>query len=146
MSNDAWPALPYEAWKDTYATLHMWTQVVGKVALARAPRLNHSWGVALHVTPRGLSTGVLGHDTRAFTIAFDFVDHRLAIDASDGESAGLALEPRSVAGFYRAVMGLLDDLALSVRIWTVPAELAPPIPFEMDEMHRAYNPEAAARW
>jgi hypothetical protein len=146
MNDTAWPALPYEAWKDTYATLHMWTQVVGKVALATAPALNHSWGVALHVTPRGLATGVLAHDTRTFAIEFDFVDHRLIVRTSDGSVGTIALEPRSVAGFYRAVMALLDDLALSVRIWTLPAELAAPVRFELDEAHRAYDADAVNRW
>jgi Family of unknown function (DUF5996) len=145
MKNEAWPELPYEAWKDTYATLHMWTQMVGKIALATAPHLNHSWGVALHVTPRGLSTGVLAHDARTFTIEFDFVDHQLVVRASDGAVGTLPLEPRSVAAFYRALTALLDELALSVRIWTLPAELAAPVRFERDEAHHAYDPEYANR-
>ena len=95
---DVWPALPYEAWKDTYATLHMWTQVVGKVALARAPPLNHSWSIAMQVTPRGLSTRTLPHGDRTFSIQFDFIHHRLLIHASD-ETRELALRPQTVADF-----------------------------------------------
>ncbi len=145
MNTDLWPELPYEAWKDTYATLHMWTQMVGKIALATAPHLNHSWGVALHVTPRGLATGVLAHDARTFTIEFDFIDQQLVVRASDGAVGTLPLEPRSVAAFYRALMALLDELALSVRIWTLPSELAAPVRFELDEAHHAYDPEYANR-
>lgn len=145
MNHEPWPALPYDGWKDTYATLHMWTQVVGKIALATAPRLNHSWGAALHVTPRGLSTGVLAHDARTFTMEFDFIAHHLVVRTSDGAVRELALEPRSVAGFYRAVLALLDDLALSVRIWSLPAELPSPVRFELDEAHHTYDPEAANR-
>ena len=145
MNHEPWPALPYDAWKDTYATLHMWTQVVGKIALATAPRLNHSWGAALHVTPRGLSTGVLAHDARTFAMEFDFIDHHLVVRTSDGAVRKVALEPRSVAGFYRAVIGMLDELALSVRIWSLPAELPSPVRFELDEAHHTYDPEAANR-
>src|SRR5512144_2672053 len=115
MSRERWPALPYDAWKDTYATLHMWTQIVGKVALALAPPLNHSWGIALQVTPRGLSTRPLLHGARSFTIEFDFVVHRLVIRTSDGAEQSLSLEPRTVADFYRSVMALLSDMRLGVK-------------------------------
>jgi len=94
MSDELWPALPYEAWKDTYATLHMWMQVVGKVALAQAAPVNHSWAIAMQVTPRGLSTRTLTHGRRTFSIEFDFIDHQLAIQASDGATRTLALAPR----------------------------------------------------
>src|SRR6476660_5007383 len=107
MSDELWPALPYEAWKDTYATLHMWTQVVGKVALAQAPHINHSWAIAMQVTARGLSTRALPHGRRSFTIEFDFIDHALTIRASDGATRTMALAPRTVADFYRDVGGLL---------------------------------------
>src|SRR5204862_3130504 len=108
MTDDAWPPLPYDAWKDTYATLHMWSQVVGKVALALSPPLNHSWGVALQVTARGLATRTLPHGRRSFTIDFDFVDHELSIRATDGAATTLPLvPPRSVADFYRDVMSAL---------------------------------------
>src|SRR4051812_3177842 len=107
MSEDCWPALPYDEWKDTYATLHMWTQIVGKVALALAPPVNHSWAIALQVTPRGLATRTLAHGVRSFVMELDFVDHRLMIRASDGATRSVALAPRSVADFYRGTMATL---------------------------------------
>ena len=143
---DDWPALPYSAWSDTRATLHMWMQVVGKVALAQAPPLNHSWGVAFQLTPRGLVTGLLQHDHRSFTIEFDFVSHQLRIDTSDGDHRTLALVPMSVAEFYRKTMALLSDMGLPVRIWTLPSEVPDPIRFELDTVHHAYDAEYAARF
>jgi hypothetical protein len=146
MNEDRWPPLPYDAWKDTYATLHMWTQIVGKVALARTPPLNHSWGIAFQVTPRGLSTRLLPCGERSFTIEFDFVGHRLLIRASDGAERSLRLEPRTVADFYRAVMALLSDMRLDVKIWPVPVELpAPGIRFDEDVVHRSYDALHAGR-
>lgn len=141
-----WPALPYEEWKDTYATLHMWTQVVGKVALAQAPPLNHSWSIALQVTPRGLATRLLPHGDRAFAIAFDFIDHELAIETTDGVERRLPLVPRSVADFYRLVMTTLGEMQLPVRIWSMPVEIPTPIRFEEDTIHNAYDPEYANRF
>jgi hypothetical protein len=146
MTGDPWPALPYDEWKDTYATLHMWTQVVGKVALAQAPPMNHSWAVALQVTPRGISTRTLPHGPRSFTIEFDFIDHQLVIRASDGDTRTLLLAPRTVAEFYHAVMDLLDDMALPVKIWSMPVETPSPIRFEEDTVHRSYDPEYASRF
>ena len=146
MTQDIWPALPYDAWKDTYATLHMWSQVVGKVALAQAPPLNHSWGISFDVTPRGLTTRALPHGDRLFTIAFDFIDHQLVIDTSDGDRRTLALEPRTVAEFYRTVMALLAEMRLPVRIWPVPVEIPDPIPFEQDTVHHSYDPDAVRRY
>ncbi len=143
---DAWPALPYEAWKDTYATLHMWTQVVGKVALARVAPLNHSWGIALLPTPRGLRTHVLEHGDRSFTMAFDFLDHQLIIETSDGDRRAMPLAPRSVAEFHRDVMSTLAAMGLPVRIWSMPVELASPIRFEDDHDHRSYDREYVERW
>jgi len=142
--NETWPALP-DAWKDTYATLHMWTQVVGKVALAQAPPLNHSWGVALQVTPRGLSTRPLPHGHRTFAIEFDFIEHQLHIRASDGTSRSLALGPRAVAAFYADVMSALRDMGLPVKIWAMPVEIPNPIPFDDDTAHASYEPEYANR-
>ena len=110
MTVEGWPALTEDTWKDTYRTLHMWTQVVGKVALAQAPPINHSWGIALKVTPRGLVTRTLPYGTRSFTIEFDFIDHQLLIKASDGMIRTLALTPQSVADFYKRVMELLRDM------------------------------------
>jgi hypothetical protein len=147
-TDDLWPALPYEAWKDTYATLHMWTQVVGKVALAQAPPLNHSWAIALQVTPRGLSTRTLAHGHRTFTIQFDFIEHQLVIGVSDGETRTLGLRPHTVADFYHEVMATLDGMGLPVKIWPMPVEIQPPmttIRFDQDTVHRAYDPVYANR-
>jgi len=143
---ELWPALPYDAWKDTYATLHMWSQVVGKIALAQAPPLNHSWGISFEVTPRGLTTRALPHGDRLFTIAFDFIDHQLVIDTSDGDRRTLALEPGTVAEFYRAVMAMLAEMRLPVRIWPVPVEIPDPIPFEQDTVHHSYDAGAVSRY
>ncbi len=148
MTDERWPPLPYDAWKDTYATLHMWTQIVGKVALALTPPLNHSWGIAFQVTPRGLSTRLLPHDGRTFTMEFDFVDHRLVIRRlRTGQERSLRLEPRTVADFYRAVMALLSDMGLGVKIWPVPVELpSPGIRFDEDVVHRSYDAVYASRF
>src|SRR5207244_6247621 len=133
-----WPALPYAEWQDSCATLHLWTQIVGKVRLAQMPAVNHWWHVPLYLTARGLSTGPMPHGARSFQIDFDFIDHALLIAASDGASDRLALVPRSVAAFYAEVMGRLAALGLAVEIWPVPVELADPIPFAVDEVHAAY--------
>jgi hypothetical protein len=146
MPHAAWPPLPYPDWKDTCATLHMWTQVVGKVALATAAPLNHSWGIALQLTPRGLATRTLTHGTRTFVIEFDFVAHRLGISVSDGSHRELALEPMTVADFHRRVMALLSELGLAVRIWTMPVEIEKPIRFEADTIHRHYDREPVERF
>ena len=141
----SWPALPYGAWKDTYATLHMWLQVVGKIALAQAPPLNHCWSVALHVTSRGLATRSLPHGARSFTIEFDFIDHQLAVRASDGETRTLALAPRSVADFYRELMATLRAMRLPVEIWPVAVEVAEPVRLDLDTQHHTYDPGYANR-
>jgi len=146
MNDDLWPALPYEQWKDTYATLHMWTQVVGKVALALAPPLNHGWAIAMHLTPRGLTTRPLAHGARTFTLEFDFLDHHLVIATTDGDRRSLRLEPRSVADFYRDVMATLGAMSLPVKIWPVPVEIPDPIPFEKDTQHHSYDAVAANRF
>jgi len=139
VDDDRWPALPYEEWKDTYATLHMWTQVVGKVALAMAPPLNHSWASALQITPRGLSTRTLPHGQRTFTIEFDFIDHSLVIRVSDGTIRTLGLEPRSVADFYRDVMDTLKGMGLPVKIWPMAVEIPTPIRLDEDRAHKSYD-------
>jgi hypothetical protein len=145
-TSEPWPALPYEEWKDTYDTLHLWTQVVGKIALALVPPLNHSWAIALRVTPRGLSTRRLIHGNRAFAMEFDFIDHQLVISASDGYDRTLRLEPKTVADFYQEVMTLLREMGLEVTIWTMPVEIAAPIRFEIDTTHRSYDPVFANRF
>jgi len=144
--SDLWPALPYDAWKDTYATLHMWTQVVGKVALALAPPVNHGWSIAMHLTSRGLTTLPLPHGDRTFTMEFDFIGHQLTIRTTAGEQRSLKLEPRSVADFYRETMSTLQEMSLPVKIWPVPVEIPDPIPFERDTQHHSYDPEFANRF
>jgi hypothetical protein len=146
MADERWPPLPYEAWKDTYATLHMWTQVVGKIALALAPPLNHSWAIAMQVTPRGLSTRRLVRGARSFTMEFDFIDHRLVLRTSDGVERSLRLAPRTVADFYVELMAVLREMALDVPIWRMPVEIPSPIPFDKDTVHASYDPVFANRF
>jgi hypothetical protein len=143
---DAWPSLPLEAWQETYATLHMWTQVVGKVRMALAPPANHWWQVPLYVSARGLTTSPVPYGALAFQITFDFLAHELRIETSRGELRTLALEPRSVADFYRATLAALADLGIEVSIWTMPVEVPDPVPFEQDQVHAAYDPEYAQRF
>jgi hypothetical protein len=123
----------------------MWTQIVGKIALAQSPPLNHSWATALQITPRGISTRALPHGSRSFTIEFDFIDHRLIIQASDGAQRKLTLEPKTVADFYREVMTTLSDMALPVKIWPKPVEVPSPIRFDEDTVHHSYDPSYATR-
>jgi hypothetical protein len=146
MVDERWPALPYEAWKDTYATLHMWMQIVGKVALALAPPLNHCWAIALQVTPRGLSTRRLVSGGRSFTMEFDFIDHRLVIRMSDGVQRSVPLAPRTVADFHRELMAVLREMALDITIWRMPVEIPSPIPFDEDTVHGSYDPVFVSRF
>ena len=143
---EPWPELPLEAWAETYATLHLWTQIVGKVRLARSPWQNHSWHVTLAVTARGLTTSPIPHGNRTFQIDFDFIAHRLVVQSSDGGLGGFALEPQSVAAFYRRLMAELDKLGLHVDIHRKPNEVADPLPFDQDETHRSYDAESANRF
>jgi len=145
MPDARWPSLRYADWKDTYATLHMWTQVVGKIALKTTPPLNHSWGIALQIGPRGLITRSLYHDTRRFTLEFDFIEHQLILRIADGTVRNLPLEPMTVADFYRRVMAMLADLGLEVRIWPTPVEIPNPIRFEEDTVHHSYERESVER-
>jgi hypothetical protein len=138
--------LPLAAWQDTYATLHLWTQVIGKIRLALAPKLNHWWQSTLYVTPRGLTTASIPCGTRNFQISFDFLDHQLQIDTSDGIAKRIALSPRSVADFYQMVLTTLSNIGIEVRIWTMPQEVSEPIPFDQDYQHAAYDPEYAQRF
>jgi hypothetical protein len=124
----------------------MWSQIVGKIALALAPPLNHSWGVALRVTPRGLSTQALPHTGRSLDIAFDFIDHELVIRTSDGDRRALPLEPRSVADMYGDIMATLRAMSLAVKIWPMPVEIPSPVRFDADTIHHAYDPEYANRF
>ncbi len=146
MTETAWPSLPLDEWRDTYATLHMWTQVIGKIRLAQAPLINHWWEVPLYVTCRGLTTSPIPYGMRTFQIDFDFIDHRLIIQTSDGATKSFPLQPQSVAQFYRTVMERMQALALPVHIWTTPVEIPNPIPFESDSQHAAYVPDHAHRF
>jgi hypothetical protein len=138
-----WPPLPLDSWQDTRDTLHMWTQITGKICLALAPPVNHYWGVTLHVTPRGLMTPALPDGDRTFTMTFDLVDHALVIDASDKARQAIPLRPQTVADFYRALMDALHGMGIDVRIWTMPVEVPAPIRFTEDVTHRAYDAAAA---
>ncbi|HEY8539642.1 MAG TPA: DUF5996 family protein, partial [Steroidobacteraceae bacterium] len=141
-----WPALPYEAWREAAETLHLWTQIVGKILVAQCPWVNHSWHVALQVTARGLGTRLIPHQAGAFQIEFDFIDHALRIRTVEGDSVALPLKPQSTADFYRDVMAALSQLGVNVDIHRVPNELPDPIPFDVDDEHSAYDPEYVQRY
>jgi hypothetical protein len=141
-----WPALPLSEWQDTYATLHRWTQIVGKVRLSQTPWVNHSWHVTLYPSATGLTTSLIPRPDRGFEIEFDFVAHRLRIRCTDGSTGGFPLEPQSVATFYSRLMAELARLGLPVRIHGRPNELPDTIPFAEDEAHRSYDPEFAGRF
>jgi hypothetical protein len=141
-----WPALRYTDWADTCATLHMWTQVVGKIRMALTPPVNHWWHVPLYVSARGLTTSPMPLKGRNLEVAFDFIDHRLDLICSDGRTVTLPLRAQTVAEFHRAVMRALDELEVKVRIWTTPCEVVEPIPFEQDLKPRSYDPTAANRF
>jgi uncharacterized protein DUF5996 len=145
-TRDRWPTLPLEEWRDTYATLHMWTQMVGKTCLALAPRQNHWWQVAFHVTARGLATGPMPYGPRTLDAEFDFIEHELVLRTSEGAVQKIALRPRSVAEFYRVYLAALETLGVHVRLWPVPVEVEHPIRFPDDESHAAYDPEYANRF
>jgi Family of unknown function (DUF5996) len=140
------PSLPLAEWQDTYTTLHLWTQIVGKIRLALSPSVNHWWHSTLYVTPRGLTTGTMPYKTRSVEIRFDFIDHQLHIESSDGATQTVELMPRSVADFYQAVMAALKAINIEVRIWTMPQEIANPILFDQDDEHITYDPESAQRF
>src|SRR5437764_9768848 len=141
-----WPALPYEAWKDTCETLHMWTQIVGKVRMELSPPVNHWWHVTLYVTPRGLTTSAIPYQGGTFAVNFDFIEHNLFILTSDGTSKTLSLIPRSVAAFYREFMACLQGLGIEVTINTLPSEIRNPIRCDEDEIHASYDPVYAHRF
>ena len=141
-----WPSLPFAEWSETAATLHMWTQIVGKIRLVLTPWTNHSWHVTFYLTARGLTTSPIPHGLHSFEIAFDFIDHKLRIDKSDGASQTLPLRPQPVAAFYLSVMNALTEMNLPVKINVMPNEIENPIPFDRDEQHRSYDPEYANRF
>lgn len=146
MTNESWPELPLELWRDTYATLHMWTQIVGKICLALTPRVNHFWNVTLLVTSRGLTTPALPYGERTFNMTFDFVEHQLVVRCSDGAAHSIPLSARPVAEFYRDTMRMLHELGIDVKIWTLPVEVPDPIRFELDTVHASYDPLYAQRF
>ncbi|HEX2486913.1 MAG TPA: DUF5996 family protein, partial [Myxococcota bacterium] len=135
-TSEPWPSLPLDAWSETCAALHLWTQMVGKVRLATSPRLNHSWHVTLYVTARGLTTSAMPHGARTFQVDFDFVEHELRILASDGARGGFGLEAQPVSRFYGRLFGELDALGLPVRISRMPNELPNPVRFDRDDAPR----------
>jgi hypothetical protein len=142
-----WPALRVDDWTETRDTLHMWTQVVGKVRLALAPMLNHWWQVTLYVTPRGLTTGAMpAPDGRSLSATFDFVDHELRLAVDGGGTRTVALEPKTVADFYAETIAALAALGVEVTIWPVPVEVADAIPFPEDTVHASYDRDAVARF
>jgi hypothetical protein len=143
---ECWPTLPLDSWKDTYATLHMWTQMVGKVRLRLTPLVNHWWNVPLYVTARGLTTSRIPYGQRAFELWFDFIRHQLVVETTDGILKTLPLVPRSVAEFYGEFMGMLRSAGIEVKIWRMPVEIPNPIPFDRDREHRSYDPKSVERF
>jgi Family of unknown function (DUF5996) len=141
-----WPQLPLEAWADTFATLHMWTQIVGKIRLRESAPINHGWHSTFYVTSRGFTTSPIPHGGRTYQLDFDFIEHALRVQVNDGRTALLALEPQTVAAFYRRLMDILESLGIEIRIHGRPNEVVDPIPFARDEVHRAYDAEFAGRF
>ncbi|HEY1272639.1 MAG TPA: DUF5996 family protein [Terriglobales bacterium] len=146
MNPNAWPALPLKEWQDTCATLHMWTQIVGKVRLALSPRINHWWEVPLYVNATGLTTSAMPYAAGVLEIQFDFLQHELVLQTSGGMRRTMMLAPRSVADFYREFKALLSDLGAEVKIWRMPVEVPNPIAFDEDTQHASYDPEYAHRF
>ncbi len=143
---ETWPSLPLEAWSDTCAILHMWTQIVGKIRLTQSPWINHSWHVTLYVTARGLTTSPIPYGSRTFQIDFDFIGHELTIRSSDGGIGGLPLHAQCVAAFYRRLQNEMAKLDLQVNIHLKPNEVPDAIRFDRDESHCAYDPVYANRF
>ena len=145
-NQDTLPALPFDSWKGTLATLHMWAQVVGKVRLGLCPLVNHWWNVPFYLTARGMTTSAMPHQSGTIEVRFDFIEHKLFIEASDAHTVTIALTPMSVARFYETFMAALSDLGVDVQIWTTPCEIPDPIPFEQDHSHTAYDPQAVHKF
>jgi hypothetical protein len=141
-----WPALPLDAWRNTCETLHMWTQIIGKVRLALTPTINHWWNVPLYVTASGLTTSAIDYGDRWFDVEFDFLGDVLRIRTNTGDDRTVALAPRTVADFYQETMAALKALGIDVRIWTMPVEVQDPIPFDKDVTHRSYDRESVLRF
>jgi hypothetical protein len=143
---EVWPALPQAAWSESCSTLQLWMQIVGKIRLALMPAINHTWNVTLYPAVRGVTTAPMPHGTRMLQIDFDFVEHELGLQMNDGSRKTIPLRPMTVAAFYKKVMEALEGLGTPVRIWHIPQEIANAIPFEKDEVHRAYDPEYVQRF
>ena len=141
-----WPALPLESWQDTRTTLHMWTQIVGKIRMRLTPLVNHYWNVPLYVTASGLTTSRIPYGERSFELWFDFIRHQLVLETSDGVLRSLPLEPRPVAAFYRDCMAMLQSHGIEVKIWTMPVEVSDPIPFDQDQRHCSYDAKSVEKF
>lgn len=145
--HEQWPELSLDQWQDTYKTLHLWSQIVGKIRLAHMPWINHSWHVPFYVTVRGLTTSLISYSTRAFEIDFDFNDHQLKIATSEGDHRSFALEPMSVADFFQKIMQTLNELSITPHIWPIPVEIPElNLPFYQIEEQGAYDPKAVKRF
>jgi hypothetical protein len=144
-ASECWPDFRLADWKDTLTTLHMWTQIAGKIRLELTPKVNHWWNVPLYLSSRGLSTSIIPYGSRHFDMEFDFFENQLIIRTTDAKTASVALAPRSVADFYRELMATLRSLGIEVHIWTLPVEVADPIPFDQDKVHAAYDGEYVRR-
>jgi hypothetical protein len=143
---EPWPALPYADWRETRDTLHMWTQIVGKVRMALTPAVNHWWHVPLYLNTRGLTTSPIPYREGCFDVSFDFLDHRCTVLSSKGDSRTIALQPQTTAAFYAALTRALHELGVQVAVNTLPMEVPNPIRFELDDVHRSYDAEAAQRF
>ncbi len=143
---NAWPPLPLSEWRDTCETVHMWTQIVGKVRMELSPPLNHWWHVPLYVTARGLTTSTIPYGWRVFQVDFDFIDHDLRIETSSGSTESMPLKPMAVADFYREFMSRLGSLGIDAHINTTPNEVPTPIPFTEDRTHKSYDPDQVHRF
>src|SRR2546423_5494142 len=144
--NKNWPELILEDWQDTLATLHLWTQIVGKIRMELTPLVNHWWNVPLYVSARGLTTSVIPYGDRWFEMEFDFIEHVLAIRVNDGSAHVIALKPRTVASFHDEVFAALRMLRIDCKIWPVPVECDNPIPLDRDEEHHSYDADAVQRF
>ncbi len=145
-NQDQLPALPFANWKDTLATLHMWSQIVGKVRLKLCPLVNHWWNVPFYLTAHGMTTSAMPFSRGTLEVRFDFIDHRLLLETSEGRAAAIALKAQSVAEFYETFMAALAELGVAVKIWTIPCEVPNPIPFEQDRIHAAYDRDSVHKF
>ena len=145
-SPQCWPALPYASWQLTCETLHMWTQIVGKVRLALTPPVNHFWNVPLYVSSRGLTTSAIPYRGGAFELEFDFIDHQLVLRMAEGQELTLSLHAQPVAEFYRQFRDMLRAASIDVHIWKMPVEVPNPIPFDEDLTHTSYDRDAVRRF